>query len=76
MSGELRGAAAVAQVFKGRAQAAKPALVDGALAVSVAFGGQLRIVLGLTFANGKIAAIEAIADRARIAEFDVEVLAD
>jgi RNA polymerase sigma factor (sigma-70 family) len=71
---ELRGAAAVAQSFKGRAQAAKPALVDGALAVSVAFGGQLRIVLGLTFANGKIAAIEAIADPARIAAFDVEVL--
>jgi hypothetical protein len=40
----------------------------------VAFGGQLRIVLGLTFANGKIAAIEAIADPARIAAFDVEVL--
>jgi RNA polymerase sigma factor (sigma-70 family) len=71
---ELRGATAVAQSFKGRAQAAKPALVDGALAVSVAFGGQLRIVLGLTFANGKIAAIEAIADPARIAAFDVEVL--
>jgi len=71
---ELRGAAAVAQSFKGRAQAAKPALVDGALAVSVAFGGQLRIVLGLTFANGKIAAIEAIADPARIAAFDVEPL--
>ena len=73
-TGELRGAAAVAQTFKGRAQAAKPALVDGALAVSVAFGGQLRIVLGLTFANGKIAAIEAIADPARLAAFDVEVL--
>ena len=73
---ELRGAAAVAQSFKGRAQAAKPALVDGALAVSVAFGAQLRIVLGLTFANGKIAAIEAIADPARIAAFDVEPLED
>jgi RNA polymerase sigma-70 factor (ECF subfamily) len=71
---ELHGAAAVAQSFKGRAQAAKPALVDGALAVSVSFGGQLRIVLGLTFANGKIAAIEAIADPARIAAFDVEAL--
>lgn len=73
---ELRGAATVAQTFKGRAQAAKPALVDGAMAVSVAFGGQLRIVLGLTFADGRIAAIEAIADPARIAAFDVEVLAD
>lgn len=73
---ELRGAAAVAQTFKGRAQAAKPALVDGALAVTVAFGGQLRIVLGLTFAGGKIAAIDAIADPARIAAFDVKPLDD
>jgi RNA polymerase sigma factor (sigma-70 family) len=73
---ELRGAAAVAQTFKGRAQAAKPAIVDGAVAATVAFGGQLRIVLGLTFANGKIAAIDAIADPARIAAFDVETLDD
>ncbi len=73
---ELRGAAAVAQTFKGRAQAAKPALIDGAVAVTVAFGGQLRIVLGLTFANGRIAAIDAIADPARIAAFDVETLTD
>jgi RNA polymerase sigma factor (sigma-70 family) len=73
---ELRGAEAVAQTFKGRAQAAKPALIDGALAVTVAFGGQLRIVLGLTFANGRIAAIDAIADRARIAAFEVEPFED
>ena len=44
---EIRGAAAVAETFKGRAQAAKPALVDGTLAVAVIFGGQLRIVLRL-----------------------------
>ncbi len=73
---ELRGAPAVAQTFKGRAQAAKPVLVDGAVGVSVSFGGHLRIVLGLTFVNSKIAAIEAIADRARIAAFDVETFED
>jgi RNA polymerase sigma factor (sigma-70 family) len=73
---ELRGAQAVAQTFKGRAQAAKPALVDGAVAATVSFGGHLRIVLGLTFANGKIAAIDAIADRARIAAFEIEAFGD
>jgi RNA polymerase sigma-70 factor (ECF subfamily) len=71
---EIRGAAAVAETFKGRAQAAKPALVDGALALAVIFGGQLRIVLRLTITGDRIAAVEAVADAGQIAEFDVEVL--
>jgi RNA polymerase sigma factor (sigma-70 family) len=71
---ELRGAAAVAETFKGRAQAAKAATVDGGLALAVIFGGRLRIVLRLTLANDKIATIEAIADPARIAAFDVVLL--
>ncbi len=71
---EIRGAAAVAETFKGRAQAAKPALVDGTLALAVIFGGQLRIVLRLTIAGDRIAAIEAVADAERVRRFDVEVL--
>ena len=71
---EIRGAAAVAATFKGRAQAAKTVLVDGAAGVAVVFGGQLRIVLALTFAEGKITAIEAIADRERLGQLDVEIL--
>jgi len=71
---EIRGAAAVAETFKGRAQAAKPALVDGAMAVAVIFGGQLRIVLRLTMAGDRIAGVEAVADAERIDEFEVEVL--
>jgi RNA polymerase sigma-70 factor (ECF subfamily) len=71
---ELRGAQAVAGTFKGRAQAAKPALVDGKVGVAVAFGGNLRIVLTLTFVDNRIAGIEAIADPERIAGFDVEML--
>jgi RNA polymerase sigma-70 factor (ECF subfamily) len=71
---ELRGADAVAATFKGRAQAAKTALVDGNIGVAVAFGGNLRIVLSLTFAEDRIAGIEAIADPQRIAGFDVTML--
>jgi RNA polymerase sigma-70 factor (ECF subfamily) len=71
---ELRGAQAVAGTFKGRAQAAKPALVDGKVGVAVAFGGNLRIVLALTFVDNRIAGIEAIADPERIAGFEVEML--
>lgn len=68
---ELRGAAAVANMFKGRAQAARPALVDGAPGVGVYFGGRLRIVLSLTFAGDRIAAIEAFADPENVRRFDV-----
>jgi len=71
---EIRGAAAVAGTFKGRAQAARPALADGTMAVAVIFGGRLRIVLRLAFAGDRISGVEAIADAARIGGMDVEVL--
>jgi RNA polymerase sigma-70 factor (ECF subfamily) len=71
---EIRGAAGVAQNFKGRAQAARPALVDGALALAIIVGGQLRAVLRLTIAGDKIAGVEAVADAERLGQFDVEVL--
>jgi RNA polymerase sigma factor (sigma-70 family) len=71
---EIRGAAAVAETFKCRAQAAKPAFVDGALGVAVIFGGKLRIALRLTFSGDRISAVEVVADAGRIAGFDVEVL--
>jgi RNA polymerase sigma factor (sigma-70 family) len=71
---EIRGAAAVAETFKGRARAAKPALVDGRPALAVIMGGQLRIVLLLTIRDDRISAVEAVADAERIGRFDVEVL--
>jgi hypothetical protein len=71
---EIRGAAAVAETFKGRAQAAKPALVDGTLAVAVNIGGQLRIVLHLTLSGERISALEAVADAERLGQFDVTML--
>jgi RNA polymerase sigma factor (sigma-70 family) len=71
---EIRGATAVAETFKGRAQTAKPALVDGGTALAVILGGQLRIVLQFTIVGDRIAAFEAIADAERIAAFDIEVL--
>jgi RNA polymerase sigma factor (sigma-70 family) len=71
---EIRGATAVAETFKGRAQAAKPALVDGEPGVAVILGGQLRIVMRLTISGDRIAAMDAVADAERIGQFDVEVL--
>jgi len=71
---EIRGAPAVAESFKGRGQAARTALVDGALGVAVILGGQLRVVLRLSFAGDRISGIEATADAERIASMDTDVL--
>jgi len=71
---EIRGAAAVAQNFKGRAQAARPVLVDGSLGLAVIFGGRLRVVLRLAYAGDRIAGVEAIAEPERIAGMELEIL--
>jgi hypothetical protein len=71
---EIRGAAGVAAAFKGRAQAAKPALADGVPALAVILGGRLRILLRLTFRDDRIAGVEAIADAERLRSFDLEIL--
>jgi RNA polymerase sigma-70 factor (ECF subfamily) len=73
---ELRGAAAVAEIFKGRAQAARPALIDGALGIVVAPGGRQLLMLQLSFGASGITAIEAIADATSMAEADLEELPD
>ena len=71
---EIRGAAAVAETFRGRARAARQALVDGAPAAVWAPGGDPRAVFGFVIAKGKIVAMEVIADPARIAELDVRIV--
>ncbi|MBH5370118.1 sigma-70 family RNA polymerase sigma factor [Bradyrhizobium glycinis] len=71
---EIRGAEAVAQLYKGRARAARTALVDGEMGVAVILGGQLRIALRVTFVGERIGAIEAVADAEEIAAMEVEVL--
>jgi RNA polymerase sigma-70 factor, ECF subfamily len=65
-SGEMRGAASVTQQFVRRAQGARPALVDGAVGLVVGRQGRLFLVLKLTFTNGKITEINAVADPARL----------
>ncbi|MGQ0685806.1 sigma-70 family RNA polymerase sigma factor [Bradyrhizobium sp.] len=70
---EIRGARAVAEAFKGRAQSARSALVDGELGVAVILGGALRIALRVSLAGDRIAAIEAVADADKLAKIDLEV---
>ena len=71
---EIRGAAAVAGVFSGKAQAARTARIDGALGVAVVPGDKLLLVLRIEMADGRIVAVEAVADPERLAALDVELI--
>ena len=75
-SREARGAAAVATTFSGRAQAAQPALINGAAGAVWAPGGRPRVVIGFTIARGKIVAIDLVADPARLGRLDLAILDD
>src|SRR5260370_13947409 len=65
-SGEVRGAPFVARQFSGRAQGARPALVNGSVGIVVARRGPLFLVLRLPIRHGKIAGIDAVADPAHL----------
>jgi RNA polymerase sigma factor (sigma-70 family) len=73
-SGEVRGAQEVAETFSGRAQAARPALIDGAAGAVWAQGGRPRVVFGFTIAGGKIVGIDMLAEPARLRRLDVALL--
>ena len=74
MTSETHGAEAVAQQFMGRAQAARLALIDSSVGAVWGQGGQPRAVFTFTITDGKIAAIEIIADPERLGQFDVALL--
>jgi RNA polymerase sigma factor (sigma-70 family) len=74
--GEIHGAAVVAKQFVGRAQATQPALVNGSVGVVVAPYGRLLGVLDLRIRGGKITAITAISDPARLRQLHLAVLDD
>lgn len=71
---EIHGADAVATSFKGKATAARLALIDGRPGLAVILGGELRIVVRMEVEGDHIVAIESIADPARIAGFEMEYL--
>ncbi|MEC0226494.1 sigma-70 family RNA polymerase sigma factor [Paenibacillus alba] len=69
-----RGAVALAKQVAGRAQAAQPALVNGAVGIIAAPRGRLLYVLQFTMRDGKITEVELIADPSRISQLDLAVL--
>jgi RNA polymerase sigma factor (sigma-70 family) len=73
LAAELRGARAVAAGFKGRAQAARAALVDGLPGAVWALAGRPRVAFAFTLSQGRIVAIEVIMEASRLAELDLVV---
>ncbi|HKN65793.1 MAG TPA: sigma-70 family RNA polymerase sigma factor [Gemmatimonadaceae bacterium] len=59
---ELRGAAAVAEFFKGRASAAVPGLIEGEVGILVPRDGRMLVALQITFSGARIAGIHGVAD--------------
>jgi Sigma-70, region 4 len=73
---EARGAHAVANTFVGRAQAAQSALIDGTPGAVWAPGGQPRVVFDFTITDGRIVAIDILADPEHLRQLDLSILDD
>ncbi|MBA2396775.1 MAG: sigma-70 family RNA polymerase sigma factor [Ktedonobacteraceae bacterium] len=71
---EVRGADSVARQFSGRAQGARPALVNGTVGIVVAGHRRLFLALNLTITRGKIVEINVVADPERLRQLDVAIL--
>jgi RNA polymerase sigma factor (sigma-70 family) len=72
----VHGADAVAKGFAGRAQGARPVLVNGSVGVVVAPRGKMLFVLELKIVDGKITEIDMTADPARIRQLDLAEMKD
>lgn len=71
---EIWGAAAVARIFAGRAQAAQPALIDGAAGAAWAPGGTPRALFEMVIVDGRIMALELLAEPELLAGTRVTLL--
>jgi RNA polymerase sigma-70 factor, ECF subfamily len=73
---EVHGSKAVARAVKGRAVAARPALVNGSVGIVVAPRGKLLFVICLKYKRGKIAEFDVIAEPERLRQLDLAVLGE
>jgi RNA polymerase sigma factor (sigma-70 family) len=71
---EMRGAADVARVFLGSAQAARPVLVEGTPGAAWAPGGHPRAIWTFKVEQGRIVEMQVIADPEAIARLEVLLL--
>ena len=73
---EIHGAAAVAEIFKGRAQAARLAVLDGAVGAVFAPGGTPRVAFEFTIEGERIVGISVIADPQSVRGLQIAIVDD
>jgi RNA polymerase sigma factor (sigma-70 family) len=71
---ETRGAAAVGKVFLGRAQAARPALVDGRAGLAWVLKGRPAVVFDFTVVGDRIVGLSLLADAETLSTMDLQLL--
>ena len=71
LSPEMRGSAAVATVFSGRARRAHLSLVDGVPGAAVHVGGAIRAVFLFVVETNRVREVEIIADPSTLRELDI-----
>jgi RNA polymerase sigma-70 factor (ECF subfamily) len=74
LTSALYGADRVAEQFKGAAQAAQLALLDGVPGAVWASGGRTVVAFSFTTRGGKVVGIELVADPERLSRMKVEVI--
>jgi RNA polymerase sigma-70 factor, ECF subfamily len=70
----MRGAPTVAKALAGRARAAQRALIDGAPGAVWAPDGRPRAVFDFTIVDGRIVALELLADPQHLAQLEITIL--
>jgi len=70
----VHGAAAVADTFKGRAKAARLALIDGAVGAVFAPGGEPRVAFEFAIEDGRIVEMGLVADPLRLRQIELAML--
>jgi RNA polymerase sigma-70 factor, ECF subfamily len=73
---ETHGAVAVARATAGRTWGAQPGLIDGAVGLVWAPGGRTKVAFCFAITDGRIAAINMIADPEQVGEFDIALVDD
>jgi RNA polymerase sigma factor (sigma-70 family) len=73
---ETHGAEAVARATVGRTWGAQPGLIDGAVGLVWAPGGRTKVAFCFAITDGRIAAINMIANPEQVRELDIALLDD
>lgn len=70
---ETRGAAQVANAFKGRARGAVPALIDGQAGAVWAIGGRIQAAFLFTIEGATITGVDVVVDPVHLRELEVKI---